>query len=116
MDCISPGEPIEEYPTFYIDPEVCIDCGACETECPNNAIFEESEVPVDFEAEGGEVLSAVADTVGFTEVYKGEDRDGDPVVLPATRILKPGEIVDLTDAIDLNLAYFKEGPGYATQK
>lgn len=116
MDCISPGEPIEEYPTFYIDPEACIDCGACETECPNNAIFEESEVPVDYEAEGGEVLSAALDTKGFTEIIKGEDRNGDPVVLPATKTLKPGEIVDLTSAIEMNLAFYKEGPGYATQK
>ena len=31
--------------TLYIDPEECIDCGACEPECPVEAIFEESEVP-----------------------------------------------------------------------
>ncbi len=30
---------------LYIDPEECIDCGACEPECPVDAIFEESEVP-----------------------------------------------------------------------
>ncbi len=30
---------------LYIDPEECIDCGACEPECPPEAIFEESEVP-----------------------------------------------------------------------
>jgi len=30
---------------LYIDPEECIDCGACEPECPVEAIFEESEVP-----------------------------------------------------------------------
>jgi len=27
------------------DQEECIDCGACEPECPVEAIFEESEVP-----------------------------------------------------------------------
>jgi len=27
------------------DPEECIDCGACEPECPVEAIFEETEVP-----------------------------------------------------------------------
>ena len=31
--------------SLYIDPEECIDCGACEPECPVEAIFEESEVP-----------------------------------------------------------------------
>lgn len=30
---------------LYIDPEECIDCGACEPECPVEAIFEESETP-----------------------------------------------------------------------
>ena len=30
---------------LVIDPEECIDCGACEPECPTTAIFEESELP-----------------------------------------------------------------------
>jgi len=30
---------------LYINPEECIDCGACEPECPVQAIFEESKVP-----------------------------------------------------------------------
>lgn len=34
---------------LYIDPEECIDCGACEPECPVEAIFEESEVPEEWE-------------------------------------------------------------------
>ena len=28
-----------------IDPEECIDCGACVPECPVEAIFEEDDVP-----------------------------------------------------------------------
>ena len=116
VDCISPGEPIEEYPTYNIDPDACIDCGACETECPNSAIFELSEVPKEYEAEGGEVLLAPLETKGFNEIYKGEDRNGEPVQLPATRILKPGEIVDLTGAIEKNATFYTEGPGYSTQK
>ena len=32
---------------LYIDPEECIDCGACEPECPVNAIYAEDEVPAD---------------------------------------------------------------------
>jgi ferredoxin len=35
--------------TLYIDPEECIDCGACEPECPVEAIFEEDEVPAEWE-------------------------------------------------------------------
>lgn len=30
---------------LFIDPDECIDCGACEPECPVSAIFEESELP-----------------------------------------------------------------------
>ena len=32
---------------LYIDPEECIDCGACEPECPVSAIFYEDNVPED---------------------------------------------------------------------
>ncbi|MBN1945862.1 MAG: 4Fe-4S binding protein [Bradymonadales bacterium] len=30
---------------LYIDPEECIDCGACATECPAEAIFDQDELP-----------------------------------------------------------------------
>ena len=30
---------------FFIDPDECIDCGACEPECPVTAIFAEDAVP-----------------------------------------------------------------------
>ena len=30
---------------LVINPDECIDCGACEPECPTTAIFEESELP-----------------------------------------------------------------------
>jgi ferredoxin len=30
---------------LYIDPQECIDCGACVAECPVEAIFAESDVP-----------------------------------------------------------------------
>jgi NAD-dependent dihydropyrimidine dehydrogenase PreA subunit len=32
---------------MYINPDECIDCGACEPECPVNAIFAEDETPED---------------------------------------------------------------------
>jgi ferredoxin len=34
---------------LYIDPDECIDCGACEPECPVEAIFEETEVPAEWD-------------------------------------------------------------------
>ena len=115
VDCIVPGEPVEEYPSFYIDPETCIDCGACETECPHSAIFELEEVPSNYEAEGGETLSAPVDTNGFVEELHSEDSHGEPVFLPAVRTLKKGESVDLTGAIENNSLYFTEGPGYSAR-
>ncbi|MBL4689795.1 MAG: ferredoxin family protein [Nannocystaceae bacterium] len=30
---------------LYIDPDECIDCGACVPECPVEAIFDETELP-----------------------------------------------------------------------
>ena len=35
--------------SLYINPEECIDCGACEPECPVDAIYDEDEVPDEYE-------------------------------------------------------------------
>ncbi|MGH9443170.1 MAG: indolepyruvate ferredoxin oxidoreductase subunit alpha [Thermoanaerobaculia bacterium] len=35
----------EDGDQLYIDPECCIDCGACEAECPVEAIFLDEDVP-----------------------------------------------------------------------
>ena len=35
---------------LYIDPEECIDCGACEPECPVDAIYDEDEIPEEYES------------------------------------------------------------------
>ena len=43
VDCIYQEE--GEDRMLYINPEECIDCGACEPECPVAAIFAEDEVP-----------------------------------------------------------------------
>lgn len=34
---------------LYIDPESCICCGACENECPVGAIFDEDELPAEWQ-------------------------------------------------------------------
>ena len=47
-DCVSvcPVDCFREGVNFLvIDPEECIDCGACIPECPVEAIFEEDDVP-----------------------------------------------------------------------
>ena len=40
VDCIYEGPD-----QLYIHPDECIDCGACEPECPVTAIFPEEDVP-----------------------------------------------------------------------
>jgi len=43
VDCIHFEEGVDR--TLFIDPDECIDCGACEPECPVAAIFPEDSVP-----------------------------------------------------------------------
>jgi NAD-dependent dihydropyrimidine dehydrogenase PreA subunit len=40
VDCIYEGDE-----QLWIHPDECIDCGACEPECPVNAIYPEEDVP-----------------------------------------------------------------------
>ena len=40
-----PGQPEAEWPWYYIDPDTCIDCGACVPECPVDAIRPEEDLP-----------------------------------------------------------------------
>lgn len=112
VECIVPGNPVDEHPLYYIDPDTCIDCGACVPECPWAAIFPEDEVPSAYKAKGGEYLSMPVGTAGFTTVYDGHNHDGDAVHLEATRVLAAGEVVDLTPDTAVNADFFKNGPGY----
>ena len=43
VDCIHFEEGVDR--KLYIDPDQCIDCGACEPVCPVTAIFTEDDVP-----------------------------------------------------------------------
>ena len=45
VDCIYESED-----QLYIHPDECIDCGACEPECPVSAIFPEEDVPDNMQA------------------------------------------------------------------
>ena len=112
VECIVPGNPVDQHPLYYIDPDTCIDCGACVPECPWAAIFPEDEVPSAYKAKGGEYLSMPVGTAGFTTVYDGHNHDGDAVHLEATRVLAAGEVIDLTPDTAINADFFKNGPGY----
>ena len=108
VECIVPGKPQEEWPWYYIDPDTCIDCGACVPECPYGAIFPIDDVPSVYTAKGGEYISKV----GLTGHYEGKNHNDVPVVLDCVRKLDAGEVIDLTADISLNGKYFKDGPGY----
>jgi ferredoxin len=111
VECIVPGKPVDAWPAFYIDPDTCIDCGACVPECPFAAIFPEDEVPAAYTARGGEFISR-ADIKGH---WEGTDHQGHAVTLETARKLAPGEVVDLTEDTPLNYDYFKKGPGYTAR-
>nr|WSY53301.1 ferredoxin family protein [Streptomyces sp. NBC_00886] len=44
VDCIYEGER-----ALYIQPDECVDCGACEPVCPVEAIFYEDDVPANWQ-------------------------------------------------------------------
>jgi len=111
VECIVGGKPIEEWPWFYIDPDTCIDCGACIPECPYEAIFPEDEVPSSYTARGGEFINKV----GLTGHYEGTNHHGEKVILNSVRKLEAGEVVDLTADIPANGDFFQNGPGYGAK-
>ena len=111
VECMIPGQPINEWPWIYIDPDTCIDCGACVPECPFAAIFPEDEVPTAYTAKGGEYIS----NVGLTGHFEGTNHHGNPIVLDTARQLEAGEVLDFTPDIKPNYDFFKGGPGYSAK-
>ncbi|RJU97478.1 MAG: ferredoxin family protein [Candidatus Poseidoniales archaeon] len=66
QDCVAvcPVEAFREMDTYLvIDPDECIDCGACVPECPVEAIFADTDVPDEEESwiERNEVEAADAE-------------------------------------------------------
>jgi ferredoxin len=50
VDCIHPKQDEAGYEAtaqLFIDPEACIDCGACVPVCPTNSIFILEELPAE---------------------------------------------------------------------
>jgi ferredoxin len=103
VDCIQPGDPAQGFPTFYIDPNISIDCGACVRECPFHAIFPEEEVPAAFVAVGGEFINQA----GLTEHYEAANHHGELIVLDTTRQLQPGEVVDLRESVHVSREFYR---------
>jgi ferredoxin len=74
VDCIYEytGSDRATFPNqLYIHPDECIDCGACEPECPWQAIFEEVAVPQVF-ADDTKLNYAMMERAGEFAVKKQE--------------------------------------------
>ena len=111
VECMVLGHPEEEWPWLYIDPDTCIDCGACVPECPYEAIFPEEEVPPNFESRPGIWINNTEDLLPDGEPFAGEI-DGLPVKLKNAKQLEGSEIIDLTEDIMPNYDFYIVGPGY----
>lgn len=103
VECINPGASAEQWPTYYIDPATCIDCGACVPECPFHAIYPEEEVPAAYVAKGGELINHA----GLTGHYESLNHRKEKITLETTRVLAAGETVDLRDSIQANHNFYK---------
>lgn len=69
------GDDNEKFPNqLYIDPDECIDCGACEPECPWEAIYEDVSVPEVFK-EDVEHNAQIMDAKDDFEVPTHTDND-----------------------------------------
>ena len=63
VDCIYEGRR-----SLYIQPDECVDCGACEPVCPVEAIYYEDDLP-------GDLVPYLADNASFfTTNLDGQDR------------------------------------------
>lgn len=96
----------------YIDPDTCIDCGACVPECPFAAIFPEDEVSPDQRTPPRAASTSTAPY--FTGHYEATNHHGKAVVLETTRQLDAGEFVDLTPDTALNYEFFRSA-GYGAK-
>ena len=69
------GEDKEKFPNqLYIHPDECIDCGACEPECPWEAIFEDAAVP-EVLADDTDLNAQIMDVIDDFEVPEHEEGD-----------------------------------------
>ena len=70
VDCIYEGDRM-----LYIQPDECVDCGACEPVCPVEAIYYEDDVPEDWKdytAANAEFFADLGSPGGAAKVWKAE--------------------------------------------
>lgn len=115
VECMVLGKPEEEWPWLYIDPDTCIDCGACVPECPYEAIFPEEEIPVDFVVQdihdGGTWIAMKKEDMAGEQLKDATVGEHTVNVLNAVKIA-PGTELDLSEDIEPNYDFYVDGPGY----
>lgn len=84
VDCFHEGQNF-----LVIDPDECIDCGACEPECPTSAIFAEDDLPsqwADYQelnakfAPAWPVISAKKEPLPTADEYKDVESKRDKLI------------------------------------
>jgi NAD-dependent dihydropyrimidine dehydrogenase PreA subunit len=88
VDCIYEGERM-----MYIQPDECVDCGACEPVCPVEAIFYEDDLPEkwrDYAAANVDFFAELGSPGGATKVGKTPHDPPVVAVLPP----KPADAYD----------------------
>lgn len=112
VECMVLGKPEADWPLLYIDPDTCIDCGACVPECPYEAIFPEEEVPFDFTATAGLWIAGTAAMIPDGQKLENFTVGEHTVNVLNAKQLAGGEVLDLTEDIEANYDFFADGPGY----
>ncbi len=76
VDCIIPGPKNDSDwgAYFYIDPDTCIDCGACIPVCPPEAIFTEEDLPEEYEQDTAMNAAFFTDGPGYWDYDLDEER------------------------------------------
>lgn len=112
VECMVLGKPEADWPLLYIDPDTCIDCGACVPECPYEAIFPEEEVPFDFAATAGLWIAGTKALIPDGQKLENFAVGEHTVNVLNAKQLAGGEVLDLTEDIEANYDFFADGPGY----
>lgn len=80
VDCIYEGPR-----TLYIDPNECVDCGACEPVCPVEAIFYEDDLPDNwkwYQQVASDMFNQIGDPGGAADYGKIDHDDERIAKLP----------------------------------
>jgi len=81
VDCIYEGDRM-----MYIQPDECVDCGACEPVCPTEAIYYEDDVPADmdkFKGLNADFFNILGSPGGAAKTGKSSNDPEFVVALPA---------------------------------